>query len=202
MIDSYFDLNSFDSPVKTALTQKYVYYMDGDRKEEVDIYIKETDLELLDDYKQVENVKGNKFYTVKEQIQNSFNSGSGVMTAFSIFLDPEVQYYSRNVYTVTDFLAQIGGIFGLLSSLVGVLVGFYSERMIYYTILSKCYSFDTENLNKNEKQKQEILCTQRSLSIKNTDVMKNNEEIKDDEVPKFEESKTEKRAEISSKNPN
>jgi hypothetical protein len=156
---------------------------------------------LFDDYKQVEGANNdNIFYTVKEQLKNKYSTGSSVMTAINIFLDPELESYSRNVYTVTDFLSQVGGIFSLLSSLCGLIVGLYSERMIYYTVLSKCYTFDTDNLNKNEEQKQEMASARKLVYI--ADAARVSEEIKVGENHEFGESKAEKHTNKNSKNLN
>lgn len=179
MIDSFFDLDNFDKPVQTYLTQKYFYYMVADRREDVEIYIKQNQIKRLDDYTYLKGVKDNIFYTIKDQKQNSYDTGSLIYSSFSIYLDPEVQYYSRNVYTILDFFSQVGGIFSLLSSLCGLLIGFYSERMIYYTILSKCYSFDTEIMNKTEREKQEIVTSRKSVYIRNPTTRMFHEDIKE-----------------------
>jgi hypothetical protein len=202
MIDSYFDLDNFRSPVKTYLTQKYFYYMDSARREDVEIFIKENQIRMLDDYTYVEGVKDNKFYTIKEQKQNSYLSQKSVYSSFNIFLDPEIQYYNRNVYTIFDFFSQIGGIFSLVSSLCGLLVGFYSERLMYYTILSKCYSFDTDNIDKNEEERKEIVSARKSFHIKDPTHRKINKEIKDNVNEEFEGGKVDKHATQDSKNLN
>jgi len=113
-IDSYFDLKSFDKPIKTYLTQKYYYNLVGGYLEQSEFFIKENRIEVLDDYKIIEGTKESQFYSVADLKSKNRYTGAKILAGFVFYLHTETQVYNRAVFTVMDVLAQLGGVFGLI----------------------------------------------------------------------------------------
>jgi hypothetical protein len=146
MIDSYFDLESFEDPIKTFLTQKYYYSLNGDQVKNYEIYVKQNIIDKLDDYTHLNGVEQNSFYSVNDLKSDEYDSSSDYYGTFTFNLDAESQVYKRNVYTLLNVVSQLGGIFSLLTSFWTLIVGIYAERMLYYAALSNCYTFENEKV--------------------------------------------------------
>lgn len=137
MINSYFDLESFDDPVKPYLTQEYTWTLDGDYYQDTNIFLKENYIEAADDFFSFKPPEREKFYTVTKTTMDRYASGSNYYGYFYFNLDPETQMFKRSVLTILDLLAQVGGIFSIMQTTFTLLIGLYAERMIYFTVLSK-----------------------------------------------------------------
>ncbi|CAI2378946.1 unnamed protein product [Moneuplotes crassus] len=166
MINSYFDLHSFDDPIKTYLTQEYYYTYQAGYFTQTNFYLKENNMDALDDYTLVGGKKKRKFYTVAKEKTDKYAYTSGDYAQIEFHLDPETEVFKRNVFTFMDLLANIGGIFSLLSSLAMLIVGFYAEKMLRYSIMAKCYTFDKRELF----QEQPCQDSEGSLEVPNTPV--------------------------------
>lgn len=183
MINSYFDLNSFDDPIKTYLTQEYFYTYEQDTFVETNIFLKENSISLLDDYTLVDGTKGEKFYTVSDERTDKYTQTSDQFSKISIFLDPETETFNREVFTFMDILANIGGIFSLLQSFAAIIVGFYATQLFQHSVISKLYTFDVDTIDKPRESKIEE--TQRNVAegpenIYKTDNLPNIEDQKGD----------------------
>lgn len=137
MIDSYFDTQSFKDPIKTFLTQKYWYSLEGGKRHRSDIFLKENNIDMFDDFIGLEGKDDANFYSVSDGEMRKWDENGLIYGEWYFYLDPETRIFQRDVYTILDLLSQVGGIFSLLQSLCVVLVGLYAERMIYFTVLSK-----------------------------------------------------------------
>ena len=144
IIDSYFDLKSFEKPIKSYLTQKYFYTFEAGYYESIELFVKENSIEALDDYKIVEGSKDGKFYSIADDRQQRAVATGYSYWGITFYLHPETQAYNRQVFTFMDVLAQLGGVFGLIQPLWAFIVGFYAEKMLYYSIFSQLYTFDTQ----------------------------------------------------------
>ena len=159
MIDSYFDLESFDKPIKNYLTQNYAYQMEEGFYRNVELFLKENQLDLSDDYKVIGSSESKKFYSIANgRGQNTVTTGD-YYGEISFSLHTETQIYKRTVFTILDVLSQIGGIFSLLQSLCGVIVGIYAQKKLYFSVFSKCYTFDPKEngFDKYEEGKEDNL---------------------------------------------
>ena len=148
IIDSYFDLKSFEKPIKTYLTQQYHYRLQGGFYQNIELFVKENTIDALDDYKIIEGAKNGRFYSVADSSSSSTKLNTNTYASVTIFLHPETQVYNRAVFTFMDVLAQIGGIFGLIQPVCALFVGFYAEKMLYYSIFKKWYTVDTDEPEK------------------------------------------------------
>ena len=47
--------------------------------------------------------------------------------------------------TILDVLSQVGGIFSITQSFCALIVGFWAQKMLFFSVFSKCYTFDLKN---------------------------------------------------------
>ena len=181
IIDSYFDLKSFEKPIKTYLTQQYYYDLNVDYRQEVELYVKESKIDSLDDYTIIEGPKEGRFYSIVDQRSSRYESSSRIYGAFYFYLHPESQVYNRAVFTILDVLSQIGGIFGILQPVWAVIVGIYAERMLHFSIFSRCYTLDNqENEIQEKNSSEENWEVELDEGFRNITIKENNEEEEKD----------------------
>lgn len=57
----------------------------------------------------------------------------------SILLDPNKDTYQRQVFSILDLFGTLGGIFGLLSSACGMIVGVISSQILLSSVFRRLY---------------------------------------------------------------
>lgn len=144
MIDSYFNLRNFTQPIGSFLTEKYYYYCVPGTIKYTDIFIKENKLELTDNFLQLGGPVEKKFYSVSDVKESWAYYGGPEYVYVKLQLDPETQLYKRTVYSILDLIGQLGGVFGILSSVFTLIVGIYSENMLFHSIVKKCYQVEAD----------------------------------------------------------
>jgi hypothetical protein len=163
MVDSYFDLESFDAPIKTYLTQKYFASIIGTKVKNFEVFLKENNIDRLDDYSFTKGNVLNSFYSVKEMTSDEYESSADLYASVKLSLDAESQSYTRNVYTILDVIGQVGGIFSLLTSFCALIVGIYAEKMAMHSIISKCYTLENDDTPKQDSDFNEHIQVVQSL---------------------------------------
>ncbi|CAI2380995.1 unnamed protein product [Moneuplotes crassus] len=168
MIDSYFDRKSFSNPIKSYLTQKYFYTLEDGFFSNTDIFLRENILNMHDDYTLLEGSKDGKFYSVAGEKTSRYKWSYRHLGRVNLYLDAETVTYERQVFTVADLLGNIGGIFSLLQSLAGIIVGMYADRVFKHSIISKLYTFDTDEIdNKSDLDEADLPCdSQKKINLK------------------------------------
>ncbi|CAI2368877.1 unnamed protein product [Moneuplotes crassus] len=191
MIDSYFHLNNINDPVQTFLTQEYFFSMQPNFVQEAEIFLTENKIEREDDYTLIRGQKSSIFYTTKRGNDQIFQDTTNTdYTRLDILLDSRINFYSRDVFTILDVLSSIGGLYTLFQSFFGFIIGFYTQKMFYYSILSKCYTYDvkenSEHLSSDNKvHNMEASCN--DINPKKLDVSRDHLQINQSQFchPKF-----------------
>lgn len=137
MINSYFDTSDFAEPVKKELTEYFYYALNPDITLNNILTLSENTLELKDDYFQYGNPATDSFYRVSQPVQNFYKRLSARYLLTEVKLSSEVTQHGRTVSTWFDMLGQVGGVYGIVSAICGLIIGYYSEQMLYYQVLSK-----------------------------------------------------------------
>lgn len=108
-----------------------------------DLFVRDITAETLDQYIQLTGSKKYSFYSVidsRDQIVLE-DSKKQFMSVF-IRLDSTSESYSRQVYSFSDLLAQVGGIYQSIFFIGVLFVGIFSERLFISSILRKIYQLD------------------------------------------------------------
>ncbi|CAI2360554.1 unnamed protein product [Moneuplotes crassus] len=144
MIDSYFDLENYTDPVQTYLDKKE-YFLTLGTKTSSTITIKENNIETFDDYSLIKGKKDYKFYSVEsERNSRIITPGDLRLAEATLQLDPGIQNNKRTVFNILDLLSGIGGLFSLIQSFAGVVVGIFAEKIFKHSVISKLYTCDME----------------------------------------------------------
>jgi hypothetical protein len=80
------------------------------------IFIRENNVELMDNFFQFQDYEKMKFYSISEERIN-FNRFNNNLLVVSILADSQTVTHTRTVYSFFDMLAQIGGVYGVLSAI-------------------------------------------------------------------------------------
>jgi hypothetical protein len=131
MLNSYFDSQNFYNPIQSFLTEKYAYNFVQDFTFLSMIFIRENNVELMDSFFQFQDYENKIFYSISDE-RTSFYKYYDTLMMIRIVADSQTITHTRTVYSFFDMLAQIGGVYGVLSAISFSLLGFYSERMMHY----------------------------------------------------------------------
>jgi hypothetical protein len=138
MIDKYFDAESYDESVKQYITQDFKYSGISTFSKYVYISIKENELQLMDSVFQYGDHTKKTFYSIsKERIDDSIFAGS--YFDVTIQMDSQKLIHERTVFSFFDMVAQLGGVYGVIAGILLYALGYYSEKMMYFSILRRLY---------------------------------------------------------------
>ena len=148
MVDRYFDAQNYTQPVGKTMTDNFYYTIHPEMTKQTQVYVKENKLELMDSFFQYGETEKSTFYSISGGFEDYkiFDGNIFVVTYF--VLDREVATHRRTIYSFFDMLAQLGGVFHLLYSFLNVFLYYYSEKMLQYSILRKCYQFSSDAADK------------------------------------------------------
>lgn len=125
-----------------------------------DLYVRQGQGETQDEFVQIFGETEYNFYSVansRDQLVVLDASDNEFMSVF-IRLDAETEKYERRVYSFSDLLAQVGGLYSSIFFIGIILVGIFSERLFVSSILRKIYQIDeireTHIKQKHEEMKQ------------------------------------------------
>jgi hypothetical protein len=139
MINSYFHHNSIDSPISNYLTEKYYYSMEWNKRKDIDIFLKENHLYHQDDLLQLGGPEKEIFYSVTgdKVISRELLNPTNFTMYINLKLDQDIQEYERRVNSLADTISKIGGIYGAVQPYLVLIVGFFVERLFYYSVLRR-----------------------------------------------------------------
>jgi len=142
LIDSYFDISNSDRPVSHFLTEKYYYSIDFKHRVDIDIFIKENELNLKRSVMFPSGGDNEKFYSIsgdKHISRPIIGDSKNFSMYFNIKLDQEMTMYSLRVYSFADVIAQVGGAVSLFFPLLkySMIVLVYKKYLM--SVLNRCY---------------------------------------------------------------
>ena len=132
LINTYFDLNNYSSPVKTYLDDRINIAMTSGYTKTTLLFAQQRSSTKSDDYLSFwDQSTEDNFVGVENYIQDiDLESNNGnTLVSFIIKLDPVQQQYTRNVYTFLQFSGDLGGVFQILEVFGGVLVGIFAQKL-------------------------------------------------------------------------
>jgi hypothetical protein len=114
--DHYFDIKSFDNPIKSYTSDKYTYGLMSYARKYVRMLIRENIVELMDSVLQYQSYNKTTFYSVSEERVDIYDRSNYYFRAI-ISSDSHKVTHTRTVFSLFDFLAQIGGVYNFFYSL-------------------------------------------------------------------------------------
>ena len=134
ILNSYMDFNDYENPVKSYIDDRITSNLEPGHVKYVKMYAKLNKANLDDDYLELKSSEEREFFNV-ERVQNESTIDNENIFNLSIFMDPNRDFYQRTVFTILDLFGTIGGIFGLLTSAWGFIIGIISVQICYLLYL-------------------------------------------------------------------
>ena len=113
----------------------------------ISIYVKRNKATFNDDYLKIKSATIREFFNVGKIISDLGADSANTVYEASILLDPSKDVYQRSVFTIMDLFGVIGGIYGLLISGWGLLVGIISSQILLSSVFRRLYYCFTINWN-------------------------------------------------------
>ena len=138
ILNSYMDFNDFNTPIKTYIEDSNYFYLSSDFSKITRIYLKQNEANLNDDYLRLSSPLNKAFFSTDKTIVDT--APPFVESIFiSILLGPNKDTYTRTVYSIMDLFGNVGGIYGLLQSACGFVVGFISYQILLSSVFRRLY---------------------------------------------------------------
>ena len=70
-------------------------------------------------------------------------------------MDAQEDLYERVVYSLLDMSGNIGGLYGVFLAGGGVIIGYFAQRLLEFSMLSRLYqTIENDNSNKQANSKE------------------------------------------------
>ena len=182
MIDHYFDLNDFKTPIKSFVTDGYDYYGTDGFLSEGRFYLQENKARLHDNYFPMgEEPDDKSFIGIGHSDRLYRNSQDVNVLSITILKSQYGLLFERSVFTYLDLLGSLGGIYEIISLLGYVFVSSTTCTAFYYSILPKLYQIDTLGCQKDHGKALHNYQNDLNISNNNLDISHNMEVIKHEE---------------------
>jgi hypothetical protein len=112
----------------------------------LDLYIRRNGVELMDtNFQFGQDSEEKSFYSVNRgdfDFTERAASSSEILFKAIIRLDPVIDNYDRTVLSVIDITGNVGGVLEIAIILGGYVVGLFSNRLFFSSILPWLYQYD------------------------------------------------------------
>lgn len=153
-IDSYFDSEDFEDPIKEFLDASIFNYVSFGYSKEYDIYFSFNEIDDQDYY--ISPFSGSTSYNYlsrESMIQMlDVNEDSSYLAYFRFYLTNKKETSSRGSPNILDILGTVGGLSEVIAIFFGLIVNPIAERLYFYTINSSLFQVDTEKIQSKEHQ--------------------------------------------------
>jgi hypothetical protein len=183
MINSYFDFDDYQSPIKTYLEDMNILTLTPSQTQTAQFHIQHNTAELKESLVFNLNSKTEEFYSIGKRLVVSDNFELRQRAYLNVYmkLSQETDLYERTVFTFFDMLGLLGGVFEILHSFGFITVSLISTKLFNNSILSQLYHVkDTsKNINHMKKTNHSISNDKILASISNKQVVDFEEEEKE-----------------------
>lgn len=147
--NTYMDLKDYKDTLKHFLDDGFFWDLAPGFRKKTDIFVKESMATLVDDYVQLGQSNDFSFYQVDNFREQMEIEGTDLQfMSIYLRLDNKNDTYERKVYSFSDLLSQIGGVYQMIVIIGALFVGIFSTRLFEASILQNVYQIDT--LRENE----------------------------------------------------
>lgn len=141
--NSYFDIQNFVEPVQYFMDDQFFWDILPSFRKKSDLYVRKGDANTVDEYIQISGSNVYTYYTVeKSRDQLVVLDSSGEFMSVYFRFDATTENYDRKVFSFSDMLAQVGGLYQSVFMMGILAVGIFSERLFVSSILRKIYQID------------------------------------------------------------
>eukprot|EP00347_Sterkiella_histriomuscorum_P017758 403348109 len=130
-VNQYFDFADMNNPVKSFIEDRYFIPVIPDQQKGMDIFIKKAQGKLNDNFIPFVPQQDLKFALVEnfKMYTARLDYYGKCFAKFSLRMDLESDLYTRQVYTFSDMLSDLGGIYSSLFALGAILTNNYKNNI-------------------------------------------------------------------------
>ena len=143
--NKYMDFTDFDTPVKPYLDDRNYFYLDPTATKVWRVYLQQNEAITNDDYLKIKSASDTSFFSIEKKTIVDSSIYSSTLINISLMLGPNKSTYSRTVFTIMDLFGNVGGIYGLLQSVWGILVGIVSTQIMLASVFRRLYYTNKTN---------------------------------------------------------
>jgi hypothetical protein len=143
VLNNYVNFDNYDDPIETFIDDGFYWDLIPGTRKRTDIFVQNNYGKFQDGIFTFDNIIREHFF----QITNSkerFSSVSSSNIVLSVYLRRDTQniHYRRQVYTIVDSLARIGGFFRILTVIFEICLLLLVENLFYSKVVSNLYQLD------------------------------------------------------------
>jgi hypothetical protein len=143
VLNNYVDFNNYDNPIETFIDDGFYWDLIPGTRKRTDIFVQKNSGKFEDGVFTFDEISTDDFF----QISNSkerFSSTSSSNIVLSVFMrrDNQHTHYRRQVYTIVDSLARIGGFFRILTFVIEICLLLFVENLFYSKVIKSLYQME------------------------------------------------------------
>ena len=157
MINSYFDYSDFNHRdlktvqngtyidsyglIRSYIDDRFFMEVEGQRAKKANILLQKSQVNLQDDFIQLGQSKVVPFIEIVNShfYDDQYNRADGYISTIYIRYDAQYSEYNRQIYSIMEFLGDVGGMQSSLFFIGYLLVAFFSHRLFISAILRNLY---------------------------------------------------------------
>ena len=139
--------------LKQYIDDRFFFDIDSYRSKKANILLQKSSIELQDDYIQLGQFDEIPFVELQNShfYETQYNHTERQLGIFYLRFDSQYSVYTRRIYSIMDFLGDIGGMYSSLFFFGYISVSFFSHRLFISAILKQLYQ--VKDMPKTKKPK-------------------------------------------------
>ena len=143
MINSYFDFDDYNKPIKSFLDDQFFYPLTSGFTKNANMYIRQNTAEQKDSlFRYQPSGTQSSFISIESVIDKFIKTNSKIVLLASFYKDPKSYNYERTVFSFLDCWGLIGGVNEILEIWGKLIVSLFSGKIFAFSILSALYQAD------------------------------------------------------------
>ena len=147
VVNAYLDFTDYNDPVKHYIDDLIFFHLESTRHKKSTVFVMKSEVDLADYLLQVGQSWVGYFSLVEKTraFDDSFHEydpnddDTGKYSSIILRFDTKYYQYGRTVYTVLQFLGDVGGLQSSLLMVGAVLVSFFTHRLFLASIMKEMY---------------------------------------------------------------
>ena len=141
VINAYLDFTDYVDPIKHFIDEVHVSYLEKTRNKMANILVMKGEVALQDQIIDAGGGKDGFFALVenKQQLDDSYSPSEDTYLTINLSYDPKYYVFSREVFSLLEFLCDIGSLTQALMIIGYVVVTFFTRRLYIASVLKEMY---------------------------------------------------------------
>ena len=135
MINSYFDFDDYNKPIKSFLDDQFYYPLTSGFTKNANMYIRQNTAEQKDSlFRYQPSGSQSSFISIESVIDKFFKTNSNIVLLASFYKDPKSYNYERTVFSFLDCWGLIGGVNEILEIWGKLIVSLFSGKIFAFSV--------------------------------------------------------------------